>query len=435
MRSCLHHPVFWMTVIGLAIHIAASMLQIVYDNEYWAKVIRNIEAGEGLYNVVGYYYTPVWGYVLGLVSAFQSAFLSLGADVVRVPEFFFVEIIPGVYYSATAPSLAFALSTKAPLILSNLLLAFVIRYLAIDTTGDERKGNLAFGLVFLCPLMIVSSCITGMPDTIAALFAVLTVVLLRKEHHLLAGMTFSIAVLTKFFPAFLFFPLIAYVLVSSKDNRTGLVNLTMCAVGAAVMTAVIFLPQILDGTLDQCFAFLSDRTGDSYEDDLFEDIVGKLRIVVYSVVIVMSILTGRWIYRSGKEDSFRRLMAGSMFVMACCMLYPPVPQYVIVLIPFLGYWAATADRRYLKSWMLVSVLTAVFALSSNLLTIMPIAVWTGLIDVGWLADLFHSMTVGDFSVITIWSAVFGSLTYFSILHIFWIVYSGKKHEGDPADVE
>lgn len=428
IRSWAHHPIFWMTIAGLAIHIVASMFQIVYDNEYWAKVIRNIEAGEGLYNVVGYYYTPVWGYVLGLVGAFQSTFLSLGADVIRVPEFFFVEIIPGVYYSATAPSLAFALSVKIPLILSNLMLAFILRYLAIDVTGDEKKGNLVFALVFLCPLMIVSSCITAMPDTIAALFAVLTVVLLKKDHHLLAGMTFSIAVLTKFFPVFLFFPLIAYVLIESDDRRIGVRNLVMCAMGATMMTLIIFLPQILAGTLEQCFAFISDRTGSAYEDNLFENIVGKLRIIVYSIVIVISIFTGRWIYRSGRKDSFRNLMAGSMFVMACCMLYPPTPQYVVILIPFLAYWATTAENRYLRSWLLISIFTAIFALSSNLLTVMPIAAWTDLIDVDWLAGWFQTIADGDFSIITMWNIVFGSLTYFSVMHIFLTVYRKKREE-------
>ena len=162
------HPLLWLIIIGTLIHLFAAVFQIVFDNDYWALVIRNIEAGNGLYEVTGYYYTPVWGYVLGLVSALQTVFLDLGMDVLRVVEFFFAEDPPYTYYSATVPSIAFSISTKAPLILSDLILAYLVRSLVVDSTGDVKKGNLAFILIYMCPLLIGASCITAMPDTIAA---------------------------------------------------------------------------------------------------------------------------------------------------------------------------------------------------------------------------------------------------------------------------
>ena len=53
-------------------------LAYTFDTNYWAIVTRNIQMGEGLYGLRGYYYTPVWGYILGFVSMFDSFFFNIG---------------------------------------------------------------------------------------------------------------------------------------------------------------------------------------------------------------------------------------------------------------------------------------------------------------------------------------------------------------------
>ena len=74
----LRHPILFLLVVGVAIHLIVMMTSMVYDLDYWAVVIRNIEAGNGLYEAEGYYYTPVWGYLLGLASVIQEYLLCLG---------------------------------------------------------------------------------------------------------------------------------------------------------------------------------------------------------------------------------------------------------------------------------------------------------------------------------------------------------------------
>lgn len=430
--SSVRHPLVWMVAIGLVLHILAAMLQFVYDNDYWALVIRNIEAGEGLFGVMGYYYTPVWGYILAVVSAFQSVFLDLGADVLRVPEFFFSEFIDSelVFCSATVPSIAFSLTVKAPLILSDLLTALLLRHLVKDVIGSESKGNLAFMLIFLSPLVISAACINAMPDTIAALFTVLTVILVRKDRYLLAGMTFAVAVLTKFFPAFLLFPLVAYVLVKGDNLRDGAKNVLISMSGAILMSALIFMPQILSGNLEQCFQFITDRTGDSFDDNLFEVIIGKLRLVVYSIVLLASAFIGYRIFRAGSEGSFNNFMTGAFFTMAMCMLYPPTPQYIIILMPFLAYWIAVRDRRYMRCWWAISISAFIFSLSSSALVLSPIAVWTDLLDVSQVASWFTATLEGTTSIALLWSTVFGALTYFGILSIFLILIVDWRRKGE-----
>ena len=216
LGSCLcsvRHPILLIVAVGIIIRLVLMSASMVYDLDYWAVVIRNIESGEGLYDAEGYYYTPVWGYVLGFIAACQSMFLELGEVAIRVLEAFPVEIIPDTYYTATAPSIAFIYSVKIPLMIFDLILAYLVMVLAKDYTGDSRKAVLAFAFTFLFPVLMLSSGVIGMPDTIAAVFTVLTVVLLRRGMPFLAGASFSLAVLTKFFPVFLIFVFVAYLIV------------------------------------------------------------------------------------------------------------------------------------------------------------------------------------------------------------------------------
>ena len=419
----IRHPLFWLIVVGTLVHLFAAVFQIVFDNDYWALVIRNIEAGNGLYEVTGYYYTPVWGYVLGLVSAVQTVLLDLGTDVLRMVEFFFAEDLPYTYYSATVPSIAFSISTKVPLILSDLVLAYLVRSLVLDSTGDEGKGNLAFMLIYLCPLLIGASCITAMPDTISAMFTVMSIVLLRRDHHFLAGMTFSIAVLTKFFPVFLFFPLVAYVLMRSRDNLArGVRNVCIAAMGATIALLVVFAPQLMEGSIESCFQFLTDRTGSSQGDSILSMITGRMRIIVYGAIVLASMYVGHHMYRRCGWDADRALMFYSFLMMALCMIYPPTPQYIVVLIPFLIYWTVVEDHRYIVSWWMISLFGLFFALSSNFLVLLPLAAWTEAIDVGTLSEFFAAFVLGDFPVSAAWSIIGGTLTYLGILSVFWIMF-------------
>lgn len=424
--ASIQHPILWILVIGIAIRLLASTLSVVYDADYWALVIRNIEAGEGLYGVEGYYYTPVWGYILGLISAFQSIFLDLGCDVVRVVELLFSEAVPFVYFSATVPSVAFTFTVNLPLIISDVILAFGVRYLVKDATGDDHKADLAFAMVFLCPLLIGITCITGMPDTFAATFLVLTVILLKRERYLVAGMMFSLAVLTKFFPVFVIFPLIAYVILKASNRKAAVLNLSYAVIGAVGMTLIIFIPQILDGTLEQCFQFLTDRTGSSVESNLFDIIAGKARIIMYVAVIIASILCAVHMYRSGKDRSDHNMMRFCFLLLTMCMLYPPAPQYMISMLPFLVYWAVVEDGKCALSWKIISFASIFFITTSNALLLLPLAAWTNLISVDTVAGLLQWFSAGGgFTPGLVWMVFGGVMTYIGIVSIFLIMFRDR----------
>lgn len=420
----IRHPLAAIVIAGLAIHLLIMLLAMVYDSDYWAIVIRNINAGEGLYGMEGYYYTPVWGYILGLVSAFQNAFLSLGDSAVRVFDVIYFEA-SGHQTSATVTSLVFNYCTKLPLLICDVILAYLTYVLVDELKHDRKKATLAFALVFLCPVIIGSTGIIGMPDTLAATFMMLSLLLVIKNRSLLAGMCFAMAVLTKFFPVFLFFPLVAYVLARNRDDRRkGYMQVVMAAIGAISVMAVIFLPQIMAGDLFACFQFLTDRSGTSAESTLLSKLMGYTRILAYVLVIIASVLVARSIYRTDADNLEKALLRGSMIVLALCLLYPPATQYIVVLVPLLAYYIAAENYKYIRCWKLLAIGATIVFMVSLSTHLLPLAVSTGLIEISSLEHFFDIWNSGA-GVFTVWNIEFviGSiLQYAGILVVLLMAY-------------
>lgn len=444
------HPLLTIIAIGIVVRLLLSPFALIYDSEFWALVIRNIEMGQGLYGVEGYYYTPVWGYFLSLTSVFQDLFLNLGEVAVKVAEFIPIEAFGSHYNTntATVPTVAFLLSVKVPLFIVDLVTALLVWHLVKDVTGDDRKAVAAFALAFLCPTVLMSTAVIAMPDTISAMFTMLTVVLLRKDHPFIAGMTFSIAVLTKFFPVFLIFVLVAYLISKNKgDVRKSGTSIFMAMSGAVLMAGTIFAPQILGGNLDQCFQFLTDRTGLSGTGTILESVAGILRILTYALVLISSAVSGYivYTYKGRGEDLFNVTMKALLVVTVFSLLYPPNTQYIVLLIPFLAYWIVTNEHRLMTSWWLLAFGAVIISTVSNAAMLMPIAVSWGWFDVnslldisiGWYTDL------GGFTIRDLHFVTGGTLQCAGILSVLLILYRdeiGKyianrrsRHGGTESD--
>ncbi len=422
--SNIRHPFLLILVVGIILRLLIASFSMGFDADYWAVVLRNIEAGDGLYIAEGYYYTPVWGYVLGLIGALQTIFMDLGEVALRVIEAFPVEAGAG-HQTATVTSLALNYSIRIPLMLFDLVTAILIRHLVKDIKGDTRMANLAFALAFLSPVVIGSTGVIGMPDTIAATFSVLAVVLVRRGHSFLAGMSFCMAALTKFFPAFLIFVLLFYVVARYRGDPASMRRHVVSAVaGAVFVAAVIFMPQIIEGNLEQCFQFLTDRTGASAESSAVDGIIGLTRIATYVLALVISFLAGLRVLKAAEADLDRRLMEGCLLVAVAVLIYPPTTQYIVFLVPFLAYWVAAECRGCSSSWKILALGSMVYMFASNSLTMMSLAVWTGLVDVSSLLGFYemYSSGLGVLTPMNIQFAIGGVLQCVGVLSIPLLMY-------------
>ena len=429
--SKVRHPILLILAAGWIVRLLVMPLTVVYDADYWAIVIRNLEVGQDLYGLEGYYYTPIWGYILGLIGAFQSAFLDLGDPVMRLSETFFIEGDDWYYLSSTVPSLGFIYSYKIPLAIFDTIAAYLLYVITKDITKDEGKALTAMALMFLCPLTIGVSCIVGMPDCISVMMLLLSFVLLRKGMPILSGASFAAAGFVKFFPAYAFFLLGAFLILRRKgDKRLMARDAALFVLGAAIVSIVTFGPSILQGDFEKCFRFLTDRTGAGPADGILDAFAGFARILLYFAAAVISVIEAwKMIKSTDSMPSDKRWMRGCLIVFLVCMMYPPAPQYMIVLMPFLAYWIAVEDRRCIIGWILVSIGAVLFFTLTNGSLLLPLAAWTDLLGVDTAISILQAYMVNwGLTPLATHYVLAGVVQYAGIIAITYFVLGDRIRE-------
>lgn len=410
-------PLLAAAIVLVVVHLLLMPFCVEYDINYWSYVTRNIRAGYGLYELDGYFYTPVWGYIISLVNLVTTyAVPGLGLLSARVFGALGVETVDPTYFTtATAVSLSFAYIIKIPLMISNIAMAYLVHWLVMDATQSRRKAIVAFFLTGLCPIIVGTTCLTGMPDTFSATFLLLAIVLVKKDYPLIAGMAFAAAVLTKFFPVFLL-PLFIVWVVFRKSPRDGARDLVIAFLGAVAMAVVILAPAVLEGNLMGCFAFISDRASTGGDSSLLEVIVSKSRVIFYVALLLVSVVLALRMRRVPQGSLDGAMMSSSFLMMVLCMMYPPAPQYVVVMIPFLVYFAVASDSRFYHSWLILAVSAFLFVPITNGSVLMTLAEWTPVISVDTAMGLFdwYQNTLFGMTYMDIQYYVGGAIQYIGI---------------------
>jgi hypothetical protein len=354
----------------------------------WALTIQHIQAGAGLYSVDGYWYTPVWGYFLGIWSWFMNLFGVV--DYGRVFDAALpLELLP-LGHTATVTTIAFNVMVKIPLIIADVIVGYLIYKLIKDTSGDEKKATYGFALWFLCPLVIFTSAVQGMFDVISVMFMLVSVIALRKKHDVLAGTAFAAAVLTKMFPGYLIFAFIAYLALQHKgDRKTFLTRTGIVAAAAAVMSFIIYLPQILDGTVMRSLSFLSSRVSTAVSEtassgawDSIASSGMSLILFLQPLIFAAAIFLAYRMYKKGDAtgDQFFVCCAATM---AVAFVWPAVPQYTLVLLPFIIFMAAMFDKRFFVPFSLIVAGAVILDIAmANFSLLMSLAAYTNMLDIG-----------------------------------------------------
>ncbi len=382
----------------------AFVFSYPYDFHSWALIISNFEAGNGLYDVAGYNYAPPWGYVLGLLSEAMGV---AGVDVLGVysTDLLFMEESRWAP-TAFVTSIGFNLAFEILLMAFDFAVAFIIHGFVEERTGDVRRAENAFALWFLCPFVIVVTCIGGMFDGLCAMLTVLCMLLVMKGHYFLAGSMIATATLLKLFPAFLVFVLIGYVLCSHRDRRKAIRCIAVAAIGALVTVAVLLMPQILDGTVSDCFCFITARAHGGMGNGLGMA-ASLIVIAIYILIIVLSFLIGRRMaaYRGEDRDwMFFRMMSLNVAVLFLC---PANPQYILLLAPFLILLVVLdGNRDYRTAYLMLCIGTSMSVCTSIVPSMESAAVFSGLLDVDWVV-----------AAIGVWTAEWHGISLASVLSV------------------
>ena len=146
--------------------------------------------------------------------------------------------------------------------------------------------------------------------------------------------------------------------------------IAMAAVAGAVAAAVvIFLPQVLDGTLMNAFSFIFGRTSEY-------DLLLTLRTYPFiALTLVMMPVLAIFAWRMDDERLKSDFLVLVLAMLSICTVFSPGPQYWIVYIPLLAYYIACRDRNcaLLACLIMMASITTVTAFFNNSFSVLTTA--------------------------------------------------------------
>lgn len=503
-------PLTVVLVLGLAVRLVLMpLLQFELDLAFWLKITGLLDAGFTLYDTPGYYYTPIWGYIVAFFST-VGAFIGISDLGMFLPEI--TPYISGAYFLLEyVVSPAYAVMMKLPIVIADTVIAYMLYDLVKDITKDESKAVLASALWYLCPFVILISSVHGMFDSISAMLILSTICFIRKRNYFLGGVSFSLAVLTKFFPVFFMFFLIAYVFRKESFNRNGVKSLLIAIAGALTALFIVQLPIMMKGQFWESLYFLTNRVGLSTDfmysvttpkflalfgaillitvaviiwfhktrrhalrnriiDMGFErrnrsvkimllllGVVSTIGVIAYSVISLMMledatlmdafgslgmkgvmllslftlILEMYIAYRMLESKDFgdREVCTFLLLSSLVMFLWPPLPQYAVVIIPFIVLYIATVDGGFRKPFRAYSAMLFVYELFIlNASVLFTLAVYTDLVplDIPLAVTDVASMTVMGLPLSGIVLGVLVIFEYLAMLAMFKYLYDRRK---------
>lgn len=430
------HPVLSILVIGLIIRVPLSIaLTHSYDAMYWTMIIENIIAGTGLYELPGYYYTPVWGYFISFVGMVGSTLFGINTLGDLAPELVASKGTAWEYYHELLSSVEYAfvfkmLFTIADVVISWLLYRIVFRY-----TGDVKKASFAFALWFFCPIVVYTSCVHAMFDSLAIMFIVFAVYFLLERRYLLAGVAFALASWGKLFPVYLIFILSSYVIKRSQlDGESYVRNLGSSIIGAFVASLIVILPNIIQGDVSSAFIFLTSRVEDigGGGDDIWDSVSSSGYLIVLMLQPLIIGLQLLFAYKTVKGDDLdQNFLLYGMLSAVCIFLWTPTPTYLLIMLPFIILYSIIKDHRYLWTFALISISAVIYAMvMHNYSVFFPLEHFFGFVSpefvldgVGWM-DSIGLFGVTNQNMINVISGAIETLSIYSVLILF--IYSLRR---------
>lgn len=365
-------PLVIILILGFLIRIILIPLATYnYDIPFWATTIQHAQSTGSLYELDGYYYTPVWGYILGFLGMIANFLFGIPSYGIMADSLIPSTAADWDYYGTIVVSPEFSIFIKSVLTIFDVLCGYLI-YVIVKKFGyDDKKATLAFGLWFLCPIVIYTTAVHGMFDNISILFMLLTLLMLIDRRYFLAGVMFSMAAFTKYFPVYLIFILFVY-MIRMNEGRDAKIKATILAITGFIVTMfMILLPQFLEGSILDVFGFVSNRvtytnnTAESLWSQIASDgylVVSILQPLIFALLIFIA-----WKVYKMDDKTFRNsFMLMVLLSSAVIFLWTPAPTYLMLILPFLIYVVVTAEtparRRYMIPLILMSITSTLYAI-------------------------------------------------------------------------
>lgn len=374
----LKRPLFISLIIGLVLRfILAPTLTYEYDIYHWAVIMQNINSGNGLYELTGYFYLPVWGYMMGFMDMIWNTVLAI--DVFGNPITALIPLtdLKNVWHLSTITTPAFNVAFKIPLIIVDLIVGWLVYKFTMEITKSRDKADMAFALWFLCPIVFYMTGVQAMFDNISALLLLLCFILVFKEHYLFAGAMLMMASLLKLYPIACGLILIVY-LFKRYDKHTAGRNLAMALIGAVACAVLVMIPNIIHGDIASTLTFITDRGSRN-----------SLSLIPMILAVLLELFIA-WRFAVEKEDLNMRLIKYSICAIVILFLMGYNPQYAIVYVPLLAIYIVAADRSYMIVWWGTLFVTVCACIQDNFSLLCSSVVYYGWLSPEWLIDMMRA---------------------------------------------
>ena len=304
--------------LGIVIrYILGVLFTYPRDMASWVVNSENFLMGGGLYGLPGHYYTPVWGYIMAVLTSI-AAFTGIPISQ-YVPDF--SGATSALPWYTTLPSIEFALLIKTFLFIVDILVAYAIFKIAMHVTNDERKSFIAMAVWFLCPLTIVISSIRVMFENVEILFLLLSLLMLLQKRPLIAGAMLGISLLVKPYGMFLGILMIGYAYA-----QTGSLRYTGRYLASIAITGIVLMaPVIVSGELEEALIWLSARAGNVTSGY-------NVTLLLMPILVVASAVIAYLIAYVRLTD-IRLMIAAGLVLTGAMMVMPGNIQYYLLLLP------------------------------------------------------------------------------------------------------
>ena len=355
---------------GLAVRLVFSPFFADYnDFAYWTGTAFDVVEGNGIYRGYDFWYPPVWGYIISLMTPLMDLFGITPVDTV-VDSASSIGYWSGDGFITNSPAVFII---KLPLILSDIACGYLV--------SDERKSLIACALWIFCPLTIYTSAVQGQFETIETLFILLALWSYLKGSYLESGAFIAASVLTKPFSALIVIPLAALILTKCNEPKERLKSFGKYAAGGLLMTLFLVLPQLVYGESQYLLGFLADRSSIGYPlpNDFIMSMMpvdaasqslgdrltpsgSNVSAFFYLSFLLSLILSVFIIARKGMNDR-NTVLVFAAAVSLHLMWYPATgySQYYVPIIAMLSI-CASIDKRYLYAGIAVTVFAMCTAL-------------------------------------------------------------------------
>ncbi|MCX8187108.1 MAG: hypothetical protein N3F65_00660 [Nitrososphaeria archaeon] len=313
---------------------------------------------------------------------------------------------------------------KLPIIIADIIAAFILYRLAKRLGFDERKSLIAVVLWLFNPVTYFMSSIWGMFDSIAVLFALLGIYYVLDERYVRAGIALGMGAAVKIIPALILLPALIYIV---KDKKASIKDLIVKLIIPSTLLFFIISTPFLSSPLQYFKALLQHtKSVGSFTYWIALSVFINLSDFWFIPFVIFGVLT-MIIAKKMHSGEMGFLRACALIVASLLATSPKVNiQYINFLIPLLilsgNFWY---DRRVRRNFCLLIAAASLWLISS----------WIILSGYGleYLGQLYvaESYEISPAYVLMIVSGIFGGTRFIALvmdylgLQRFDTAYIGK----------